>query len=179
MWFGYDDEGTLRSMELRHLGWKPEVDFNAPSCPSDVSELKTRRAEMYGIKNWIVHECGCPSTASNCLCHNTMMHGFFVENGLLVAKASAVIRMNGVAITPGARVPVGESVTLSVDSDAPNGSKISVVCERPPQQEAVELVVTDGKTPAHLFQNLPIGYCRMGCAGARIKSVSFVGIRAP
>lgn len=179
IWFGYDDSGTLRSMELRHMGWKPEVDFNASVCPPGIDELKAQRAAVHGINHWIVHECGCPSTAPNCVCHNTVMHGFFVENGLLVPKSVAVLKVNDAAVEVGATIPIGVSVSLSVESNVPDGSKIVVAVTRALQQETAELTVTDGKTPAHLFQNLPIGYCRMGCTGTRIKGVSLTGLRNP
>lgn len=170
-WYGYDDNGVVRSFETFVHGWAPEVDFNAPGNNPTVQRLVAARAEQ-GINNWLMVDCGCAPEKRVCACHNNILGGYYVSNGQLASKVASTLLVNGQPVAARSVTPVSDSFTLAVAANVPDGSTVSVFLHIQSEDlQEVPLVVTGGVTPEHTVTNFPIAAALIACGGKLIRSV--------
>lgn len=138
-WFGYDDEGTLRSVETHLHGWPPNVDFMTDPMTADT---RTSRAAG-GITKFVSYNCPCPRTADDCMCHNLRLGDAYVINGSLTMKPDIHATVNGSGTYRGPKhqltVPRGD---VKIDLvGLTDGAEVTVSYRRgpgaPPDQQLV------------------------------------------
>lgn len=147
-WFGYDETGVLRSVEVKGRGgWPPDFDFRT-AAEKNIVDLRNERAKQ-GITSFIPYDCPCLPSVSSCACHNAAYGGSYVENGQLVPKPEVLLHVNG---TSGqgelGNILYDGLVEFFLTGPVPDGATVDlIVAGMAKTPDHLTLSFTGGKTP--------------------------------
>jgi len=134
-YFGYDDNGELKAIEIYGpTGWPSDQCMADPNCRhKGVTSLRESRAKTApSVIGWVLYDCPCDADSghlvTNCVCFNKKFAESYVDTQmkLLISKPLRTVLIDNVPISHGEIVTrnPGTSVVLKIAAiGVPNGEK--------------------------------------------------------
>lgn len=147
-WFGYDNEGVLRSVEVKGRGgWPPDFDFRTTTA-ENIAALRNKRAEI-GITGFVPFDCPCLPSELTCNCHNAAYANCYVVEGQLVTKPAATLHVNGIAGEGDmGNVLYDGHVEFYLTGSIPDGATVEfMIAGMARTPDKLTLTFMDGRTP--------------------------------
>ena len=128
-YFGYDNTGAIKSIEIITFGFTDEHRFTDPDCDHPVvAPIQARRADI-GVNSFIAYDCPCLPEKRVCNCPHQKFSQSFVDNGSLVDRYTYDILLDDSPVNDGDTIinPPGTQLVLKLsNSNAPDSTQVNL-----------------------------------------------------